>query len=62
MFGRPISNLRFVDTIDLMGGTSSALLDLTNRLYERTRVWMDVSTEKSKIIVSARTTLLRISS
>ncbi|KAH3812504.1 hypothetical protein DPMN_140939 [Dreissena polymorpha] len=29
---RPISNLRFAEDIDLMGGTSSKLKDLTNKL------------------------------
>ena len=50
--GRPISNLRFADDIDLMGGTSSELHDLTNRLYEGAGAYgMEVSTEKSKIMM-----------
>ncbi|KAH3811672.1 hypothetical protein DPMN_140084 [Dreissena polymorpha] len=32
---RPVSNLRFADDIDLMGGTSSELHDLANILCEK---------------------------
>ena len=54
--GRPISNFRFADDIDLIGGASSELQDLTNRLYERARAYgLEVSTEKSKIMVNSMT-------
>ena len=52
--GRPISNLRFADDIDLMGGSNSELQDLTNRLSERAGAYgMEVSTEKSKTMVNS---------
>ncbi|KAH3822450.1 hypothetical protein DPMN_124228 [Dreissena polymorpha] len=39
-----------------MGGTSSELRDLTNRLYERAEAYgMEVKTGKSKIMVSSTT-------
>ena len=45
-----ICNLRFADDIDLMGGSSGELQDLTNRLVDRAMAYgMEVSTEKSKI-------------
>ena len=52
--GRPICNLRFADDIDLMGGGSGELQDLTNRLVDRaTSYGMEVSTEMSKIKISS---------
>ena len=51
--GRPISNLRFVDDIDLMGGSNEELQDLTTRLTNRASAYgMEVSTEKSKVMVN----------
>ena len=47
-------NLRFADDIDLMGGSSGELQDLTNRLVDRARVYgMEVSIEKDKIITNS---------
>ena len=52
--GRPVWNLRFADDIDLMGGSSSELHDITNRLVDgATAYGMDVSTEKSKIMTNS---------
>lgn len=54
--GRPLCNLRFADDIDLMGGSESELQDLTTRLERAsTMVGMEVSSEKSKILVNSRT-------
>ena len=51
--GRPISNLRFADDIDLMGGSNEELQDLTTRLTNRASAYgMEVSTEKSKVMVN----------
>ena len=48
--GRPIYNLRFVDDIDLMGGSNGELQDLANTLVDRAAAYgMEVSTENSKI-------------
>ena len=61
--GRPINNLRFADDIDLMGGSNRELQDLTDRLTDRAGAYgMEVSTEKSKIMVnSTRNTAAQIS-
>ena len=49
-----ICNLRFADDIDLMGGSSGELQDLTNRLVNRSTIYgMEVSTEKSKIMTDS---------
>ena len=52
--GRPISNLRFADDIDLMGGSNQELQNLTDRLTARSGAYgMEVSSEKSKIMVNS---------
>ena len=52
--GQPICNLQFADDIDFMGGSSSELQDLTNRLVDTARAYgMEVSTEKSKIMTNS---------
>ena len=44
-----MSNLRFADDIDLMGGSNEELQDLTNRLTQSSRAYgMEVSSEKAK--------------
>ena len=48
--GRPISNVRFADEIDLIGGTSSKLEDLTNRPCKA--YGMEVSTGQSKFMMN----------
>ena len=49
--GRPVCSILFADDIDLMGGSSGKLQDLTNRLVDRVTAYgMEVSTEKSKIV------------
>ena len=49
--GRTLSNLRFADDIDLMGGSNSELQDLTNRLTQSSGAYgMEVSSEKSKVM------------
>ena len=46
--GRPQSNLRFADDIDLMGGSNNELQACTNRLEDRAEAYgTEVSTEKS---------------
>ena len=52
--GRPICNLRLADDMDLIGGSSGELQDLTNRLVVRETAYeMGVSTEKSKIMTNS---------
>lgn len=52
--GRPISNLRFADDIDLMGKSEAELQELTTRLEEVARSYgMEISAEKSKILVNS---------
>ena len=47
--GRPIYNLRFVDDIDLMGGSYGEPQDLTNRLINRAKAYgTDVNTKRAK--------------
>ena len=54
--GRVVSNLRFADDIDLMAGSNPELQDLTNRLTDRAGAYgMEVSTEKSKVLVNSTT-------
>ena len=49
--GRTLSNLRFADDIDLMGGSESELQDLTSRLTQSSGAYgMEVSSEKSKVM------------
>ena len=51
---RPLCNLRFADDIDLIAGSNSELQDLTDRLTSRsTAHGMEVSSEKSKVLVNA---------
>ncbi|PVD27098.1 hypothetical protein C0Q70_12249 [Pomacea canaliculata] len=52
--GRPISNLRFADDIDLMAGSNSGLQSLTDKLDACSKAYgMEISTEKSKVLVTA---------
>ena len=54
--GREISNLRFADDIDLIAGTEEELQELTTTLERRARAYgMEISAEKSKIVVNSRT-------
>ena len=41
--GRPICNLRFADSVGLMGGSIGELEDFTNRLVDRTTAYGMVS-------------------
>ncbi|KAH3690944.1 hypothetical protein DPMN_192768 [Dreissena polymorpha] len=50
--GRHIIKFRFAHNIELMGGTSSELQNLTNILYSRAGIYgMEVSTKKCKSMV-----------
>ena len=52
--GRPISNVRFADDVDFMGGSSNELQDPTYRLVDRAPAYgMEVSVKKSKIITNS---------
>ncbi|GFR90078.1 endonuclease-reverse transcriptase [Elysia marginata] len=52
--GRPVCNLRFADDIDLIAGSQAELLVLTDRLVASSKAFgMEVSSEKSKIMVSS---------
>ena len=52
--GRIISNLKFADDIDLMGGSNDELQELTDRLSNSAREYgMDISSEKSKVMVNS---------
>ena len=52
--GMPLYNLRFADDIDLPGGSSDELQDLSNRLVDRERVYrMEVSAEKGKLVTNS---------
>ena len=52
--GRIISNLRFADDIDLMGGNKDELQVLTDRLSNSAREYgMKISSKKSKVMVSS---------
>jgi len=52
--GRTISNLRFADDIDLMGGSMDELQELTTRLEVCASAYgMEISSEKSKILVNS---------
>ena len=49
---RPICNLKFADDIDLIGGSYGEVQDLTDRFMDKaTAHGMEVSTEKSKIML-----------
>ena len=55
--GRTLSNLRFADDIDLMGGSKEELQELTDRLTERSgKYGMEVSSEKSKVMKNSAST------
>ena len=45
--------LQFADDADLTGGSNGELKDLINRLIDNAMTWMEVSTEKSKIITNS---------
>ena len=52
--GRPLSIFQFAHDIDLMGGSSNELHDLTSRVVARASAdGMEVSTEKSKVMVNS---------
>ena len=52
--GRIISNLRFADDIDLMGGNNDELQELTDRLSNSAREYgMEISSEKSKVMANS---------
>lgn len=54
--GRPICNLRFADDIDLMADNEAKLQNLTTRLKKPAgRYSMEVSSEKSKVMVDSHT-------
>ena len=54
--GRPVCNLRFADDIDLMARSEEELQDLTTRLETSANAYgMEISTEKSKILVNSTT-------
>jgi len=49
--GRKVNNLRFAHDIDLFGGTSEELAELTQRLDRTAKAYsMSISKEKSKIL------------
>jgi len=49
--GRKVNNLRFADDIDLLGGTSEELADLTERLDRTANAYgMSISKEKNKVL------------
>jgi len=53
--GQKVSNLRFADDIDLIAGNSEELSNITERLDSITRKYgMEISSEKSKIMVTSR--------
>ena len=55
--GRTLSNLRFADDIDLMGGSNKELQELTTRLTQRSGAYgMEVSSEKSKVMKNSSNT------
>ena len=52
--GRNLSNLRFADDIDLIAGSNDELQTLTNKLSNSaSRYGMQISAEKSKIIINS---------
>ncbi|KAI8497134.1 hypothetical protein Bbelb_250830 [Branchiostoma belcheri] len=54
--GRRICNLRFADDIDLLGGSNAELQSLTDKLNQSAGSFgMEVSTEKSKVMVNSST-------
>ena len=55
--GREATNLRFADDIDLLAGSREELADLTSRLDSTAKKYgMEISAEKSKTMVTSRTT------
>ena len=54
--GRQLCNLRFADDIDLIGRTEKELQELTTRLEKSASAFgMEISSEKSKILVNSNT-------
>ena len=54
--GRSINNLRFADDIDLIAGSMTELAELTEQLEKSASAFgMDISSEKSKIMVTPAT-------
>jgi len=54
--GRSINNLRFADDIDLIAGSMKELVELTERLDKSASAFgMEISAEKSKIMVTPAT-------
>ncbi|MGL4418375.1 MAG: reverse transcriptase domain-containing protein [Plesiomonas shigelloides] len=52
--GRPLSNLRFADDIDLMAGSNTELQNLTNKLSRIAGSYgMEISTDKSKVMTNS---------
>ena len=52
--GRIISNLRFPDDIDLIGGSNDELQELTDRMSNSAREYgMEISSEKKKVMVNS---------
>ena len=52
--GRALRNLRFADYIDLIGRDEEELQELTTRLEESVgKFGMEISTEKSKVLVNS---------
>ena len=52
--GRIISDLRFADDIDLMGGKNDEFQELPDRLSNSAREYgMEISSEKSKVMVNS---------
>ena len=53
--GREICNLRFAGDIDLIAGTLDELQLISNKLYISSAVYvMEISQEKSKVMVNER--------
>ena len=51
--GRPISNLRFKDDLDIIAGSSNELQKLTDSLEKNaSRYVMELNDEKNKILVN----------
>ena len=52
--GSPVSNLRFADDVNLIGGSNDEPQDLINRLVDRATAYgMEVTTEQRKIMTSS---------
>ena len=57
--GKPVCNLRFVDDIDLMGGSNGELQDFTNRFVDRASVWK-LAQKRARLWPTARTTSVQL--